>query len=209
MIARRSTPGDPRRQRVHQDRARIGGLAARHVEADRIDRRPALAEGDAEIVLIGDVGRLLALVKRGDTLGRALQGGEQAGIAGLDGGVDTVPGEAQVADLEAVAIEALGELDDRAVPFALDPLQDGPHIGADIDRFLTLGRDQGIEAGVEVGRAVVEADRHGQESDGGMSAKSCRGVTPAGQGSSKSCSVIVTSLTCRRRATSPAKTSVI
>ena len=137
------------------------------------------------------------------------EGGEQVGIAGLDGGVDLGLGQAQRGGFEAMPVEALGELDQGGIPFALDPLQDRPHIGADIDRFLTLGRDQGIEAGIEVGRAVVEADRHGQESDGGMSAKSWRGVTPAGQGSSKSCSVIVTSLTCRRRATSPAKTRVI
>ena len=39
--------GDAGRDRVHQHRRRIRGLAARHIEADRIQRRPAHAEGEA------------------------------------------------------------------------------------------------------------------------------------------------------------------
>ena len=40
--------GDLGRNGVHQHRARIARRAARHVEADRLDRRPARAELDAE-----------------------------------------------------------------------------------------------------------------------------------------------------------------
>ena len=42
--------GDLGRHGIHQHRGRIGGGAARHIEADRLDRGPARAELDAERV---------------------------------------------------------------------------------------------------------------------------------------------------------------
>ena len=65
--------GDLGRHRVHQHRARIARRAARHVEPDRLDRRPARAELDADRVDIAVVGRALPLVMRLDALARETQ----------------------------------------------------------------------------------------------------------------------------------------
>ena len=62
--------GDPRRDRVHQHRGRIGRLAARHVEPDRIERRPAHAERQAGRVRHPQVGRQLRAMERLDAARR-------------------------------------------------------------------------------------------------------------------------------------------
>ena len=54
--------GHPGRHGVHQHRARIARRAARHIEPDRLDRRPARAEFDAGGIGIAVVLRLLPLV---------------------------------------------------------------------------------------------------------------------------------------------------
>ena len=66
-------PGDPGRDRVHQHRRRIGSRAARHVEADRLDRPPALPEAHPDVVDVIDVGRQLPAMKGLDPLGRDAQ----------------------------------------------------------------------------------------------------------------------------------------
>ena len=48
-------PGDARRDGVHQQRTRIGGAAAGHIEPRRRDGPPALTEADAVIVYIVQV----------------------------------------------------------------------------------------------------------------------------------------------------------
>ena len=47
------------RHRIHQHRRRIGGGAARHIEADSLDRGPAVTEFDAERIGEAVVGGLL------------------------------------------------------------------------------------------------------------------------------------------------------
>ena len=58
--------GDARRDRVHQHRGRIGRLAARHIQADRIQRRPAHAQGQAGCIRRLQVGGQLRAVERLD-----------------------------------------------------------------------------------------------------------------------------------------------
>ena len=61
------------RYRVHQHRRRIGRGAARHVEPDRLDRAPAVAELDAERVGEAVVGRFLPSVIGLDPVARELK----------------------------------------------------------------------------------------------------------------------------------------
>ena len=60
--------GDLGRHRIHQHRGRIGGGAARHVKADRVDRRPARAELDAERIGEAVVLRHLPAMKNLDAV---------------------------------------------------------------------------------------------------------------------------------------------
>ena len=61
------------RHRVHQYGGRVSGLAARHVETDRVDRRDALAEHAAIGVGDGPALLKLVLVELTDTLRRGLK----------------------------------------------------------------------------------------------------------------------------------------
>jgi hypothetical protein len=65
--------GDLGRNRVHQHRRRIGGLAARHVEADTVERGDHLAEHGAIGLGVGPAFHLLPLVVGPDTAGSGLQ----------------------------------------------------------------------------------------------------------------------------------------
>ena len=80
--------GDAGRDGVHQHRGRIGRLAARHVEPDRIERRPAHAQRQAGGVGDPQVGGHLGAVERLDAGGGEVQRGGQLGRDGGDGGVD-------------------------------------------------------------------------------------------------------------------------
>ena len=61
------------RNRVHQHRRRIGGLTARHVEADTVERGDHLAEHGAIGLGVGPAFHLLPLVVGPDTAGSGLQ----------------------------------------------------------------------------------------------------------------------------------------
>ena len=51
---------------IHQHRTRIGGGASRHIQADRLDRRPAQTEPHAEPIAVIEIGRQLRPVERLD-----------------------------------------------------------------------------------------------------------------------------------------------
>ena len=100
--------GDPGRDRVHQHRGRIGRLAARHVEADRIQRRPAHAEGEARRVgrpqIGGSCARWNASIRVAARSSAAIKLGRDAG----DRRVDLVGGDAQPVGGQRQPVEARG-----------------------------------------------------------------------------------------------------
>ena len=66
--------------RVHQHRARIARGAARHIEARRLDRRPAVAERHALLVDIAVARRHLAAVMIEDAVAGELERGKRLGV---------------------------------------------------------------------------------------------------------------------------------
>ena len=153
-------PGHPRRDRVHQDRGRIAGLAARHIQPRRRDRRPAPAEFGAGLVGPQRVGRHLAGVIGADALGREFQRGAVPGRDARTGGVDLGGGEAQPVRGQVGAVEAVGQLDQRRVAARPDLGDDpGDHV-ADIGGILALGRQHGGETRLEIGIGGGQGDGH-------------------------------------------------
>ena len=73
--------GDLGRYGVHQDRGGIGRGTARHVEADRLDRRPARAELDTQRVGVAVVLRELPAVENLDPVARERQRIERPRVA--------------------------------------------------------------------------------------------------------------------------------
>ena len=105
----------------------IGGGAARHIEADRLDRGPAVAELDAERIDEALVGGLLPAVIGLDALARERQGIERAAVAGRRRHVDLIRRHAQAAGVEIDAVEFAGQLDERAVAARAHVGNDGAH----------------------------------------------------------------------------------
>ena len=79
---------DLRRHDIHQHGRRIGRGAARHIEPDGVERRPAPAELDARRVAKAQILRPLALVEGGDALQRKIERGELFGRTFRLGGGD-------------------------------------------------------------------------------------------------------------------------
>ncbi len=101
-VRRRHHHDEPRHARdlgrhgVHQHRGRIGGGAARHIEPDRLDRGPAVAELDAERVGEAVVRGQLPAVIGLDAVARERERIERPAVAGGIGRLDLGGG-----DLEA------------------------------------------------------------------------------------------------------------
>ena len=61
------------RHGIHQHRTRIGGEPARHVEADRFNRRPAVAKLDAQRIGVTSILRQLTLMVLGNAVSREFE----------------------------------------------------------------------------------------------------------------------------------------
>jgi hypothetical protein len=149
------------RHRIHQHRRRIGRSAAGHIEADRLDRGPAMAKLDPERVDETVVFRKLSFVKGLDPIARKRQCIERARLAGRSRGRDLLGLHPQPDALEIDTVEPAGELDQRAIAARRDICDDRAHRIFHIGRGLPLGGEKCAEARVEVGRADIKADRHG------------------------------------------------
>ena len=144
------------RQGIHQHGGRVGGGAARHVEADRADRAPAPAELDAERVGPELVGGLLPLVEGQDAVA-----GERQGVEGPlrhpgGRGRDLPRADAQAARSQVDAVEAGREVEQRRVAARRDVRDDGCGRVVDVPRHFPLGRQEGREAPFEIARPGVE-----------------------------------------------------
>ena len=153
-------PGDPRRQRAHQDRARIGGGAARDVDPDRRDRPPAQAELDPEIVLDRQRRRQLPAVERGDPCRRQLQRLAQPGGARCDRARDLVRAQAQLLGAQVLPVEGRGVREQRRIALVRDPREDRLDLRAHVDAGRARAADELREGGGEVRRALVEPSCH-------------------------------------------------
>ncbi len=147
--------------RVHQHRRRIGGGAAGHVEADRLDRGPAAAELDPERVGEAFVGGLLAAVIGLDPVAGERERIERPAVAGGVGGVDLGGRDLEAELAQVDAVELARELDERAVAAGDDIGDDRAHGRFDVGGGLALGGKKGPETFGETVSARVQADRHG------------------------------------------------
>ena len=152
--------GDLGRHRVHQDRARIGGRAARHIEPDRVDRRPAAAELDAERVGEAVVLRQLAAVERFDPIARDRERvARRRGHLALRR-VDLRRRDAQALGGDREAVEFLRVGDERRVAALAHVLDDPARRRLDVLRHLALRGKQRREARLEIRLGKAQADRH-------------------------------------------------
>ena len=174
--------GDAGRQRVHQHRRRVGGGAARHIEAGRVDRRPAIAEANAACVHLVVVGRPLPGVEPLDPLGGELEGGNRLGVAAGREPVDLVRRHPQRLRRKLQPVEPAAVVDQRRVAAGADVGDDRGHRFAHIGRVLALCRQHGRERGLEAGRGAVKPQRHRAPPASGRSSRRSR----AG-GSSRRC----------------------
>ena len=98
--------------RVHQHRRRIGGGAARDIEADRLDRGPARAELDPERVgealVLGQLAAVIGL----DAVAGERQRIERPAVAGCGGQLDLGAGhlEAGLAQVDAVELPGVAPM---------------------------------------------------------------------------------------------------
>ena len=134
--------GDLGRDRVHQHRGGIGRSAARHVEPDRGERPPALAEPHAFGVDIVDLRRQLLPVKALDPLGGEFKRGNGLGRRGVGPGGDLRRREAQVVGRQPHPVETLCVVDQRRVAARRDIVDDRRDGGVDIGRTLALCRQE-------------------------------------------------------------------
>ncbi|MEZ0021109.1 hypothetical protein ABIE76_005756 [Sinorhizobium fredii] len=154
----RGTPGDPGRQRIHQNRARIAGGAARDVKPHRIDRRPARAEADAHPILVEIILRHLPAVMRLDAGRRNLQSTEHFRLDRGDRSVDLGRADRHGRDAEIHAVEAGGIIGERRVAAGADVVDDGAHHGVDVFGNLPLGGQERGEVTFEAAIEKVQPD---------------------------------------------------
>ena len=152
--------GDLGGDRVHQHGARIGGGAARRIEADRVDRRPAQAEVDAEGVAIAVVLRQLPAVESFDAVAGEAECRVRVRRDGRLGRVELGVGDTEPLGGQRDAVEARGVLDQRCVTAAAHIIDDDADRRLDILGDLALGRKQGREAALKVGIGPREPRRH-------------------------------------------------
>ena len=150
-----------RRHRIHQHGRRIGGRAARHVKAGRLDRGPARAEFDTKRVGEAIVLRQLAAVKALDPFAGQLQRRDGFAVAGGDRGIDLGLAHPQTAAVQRQAVEFRRCLDQRRIAPRRHVADDGAHGDIDIGGDLALRRQKNVKTLAEIGAAVIETDRHG------------------------------------------------
>ncbi len=150
--------GDLRGDDVHDDAARVGDAAARHVEADPADGHPALGDGGA----LDDLDDLVVAQLRGaDGAGPAgglLESGAHRRVELLQRLREGGGRHPQVLELHAV--EALGRLAHRGLAPVPDGLDDRPHLvhrGRHVER---RPRQQRPRVGVAAA-TQVDAGQHG------------------------------------------------
>src|SRR5690606_13190893 len=149
---------DLRRNRVHQHRPRIRGLAARHVESDPVDRQHALPEPRAVGLLVDPGAALLALVVPADAIGCLLERFPPSRRDGVervleDGRIETQ--RRGVGDPEPV--EAPRELEQRLVAAPAHVRDDPLHRAHDAGILLRLPRQQPGKPRLEAGLGRIQA----------------------------------------------------
>ena len=151
---------DPRRDRVHQHGAGIGGGAAGHVEPDRIQRAPAGAEPHACLVVVVEARRHQAGVEGLDPFGRlhkrAMHGLRRSG--GLRGRL--VRRKLDRVRCERDAVEARCVVEQRRIPALAHPFDDGSGLAVDVFRDAAPRLLQGVEGGGEARARAIQPVRH-------------------------------------------------
>ena len=153
--------GDLGRHRIHQHRGRIGGSAAGHIKADRVDRRPARAELDTERIGEAIVPRHLPAMKNLDAVAGEFERVERGRRAVIHRGGDFFRGHSEPGPVEIEPIEFLRVLLQRPIATRDDVGDDGAHRRFDIRGRLAFAVEKSAELLRKIGRACVEADRHG------------------------------------------------
>ena len=115
--------GHPGRHRGHQQRRQQRGLPTGNAEADPAQRQEPLAEDDAVPVLEEPGAAQLAAVKRPDVRGRLGDRLLQLPVHGCPRVVERLARNAEAPGCQGDAVELLGVLRDRGVPFGLDAAQ--------------------------------------------------------------------------------------
>src|SRR5262249_12454644 len=133
------------------------------VEADGLDRAPAPAELDA--LGIGEALVLWQLppMERLDAIARECQRVQGRRVAGLNGGGDLIPADAQAFRLQVEAVEFSGRLEQRRVAAFGDVVDNRPRGRLDVGRDLALGGEELRKSRVEIGAGAVEANGHGAD----------------------------------------------
>ena len=142
---------------VHHHAGGVDGLAARDVQADPLDRHPALGDGAARDDLRGDVGAALVAVDEPGAAYALLQRVAYAGVEALQGLPDRLRGHAR--RLEAHAVETLGVVPYGGGSAMSDVVADGPHLlqgGLDVE----LGSRQHGAQVVRQGPAQIDTGNH-------------------------------------------------
>ncbi len=137
--------GHAGRHRVHQHRAGIGGGAARHIEADTVERGPAPAEPGAGLIGEARVFGQLAAVIRLDAAGGDVERLERPDRAGLLGRIDLGLRHGQHVGGEGDAIEFRRQRQQGDIAA-------GAHIGDDAAhdlRHIVLALAPGIQQRLE------------------------------------------------------------
>mmetsp|Transcript_29288 Transcript_29288/g.53048 ORF Transcript_29288/g.53048 Transcript_29288/m.53048 type:complete len:339 (-) Transcript_29288:252-1268(-) len=149
--------GDLGRDGIHQHAARVGGLAARHIDADTVQRRDLLAEQVAVLVAVAPAaarGLQLTLVIGPHAPRRRLQRVALHGRDGRQRGLQFGRGDFQRGHAGGVQpVEALGVVQHGGITA-------GPHIGQDLG-------DAALYGGVGLGRPMAQALELGVEVGGG------------------------------------------
>ena len=138
---------------VHQHRRRVGGLAARHVDADPVQRRDLLAQQRAVVVAVlpaQTAGLHLALVVVAHPVGGGLQGVALGWGDGLEGVLQLGTGQLQRGDaLSHHAVKARGVVQHGGIAAHA-------HVGQDVGHPL-------LDGVVGLGRPVQHAAKLGFE----------------------------------------------
>ena len=152
-VGRRNDHRQPRnagnlgRHCIHQDRRRIGGRAAGHVKADRLDGGPFCAHLDAERVGKTIVTGLLAPVIGFNPVARELERGDRISLTGFFRGVDLRGCHAQAGLRKIDTIKFGGQLEQRTVAARHHVGNDVANRLLDVLRSLTFEREQDCETG--------------------------------------------------------------
>ena len=151
---------DLRRHDVHQHGRGIGRRAARHIEADGIERRPAPAELDAGRVAETKILGPLPLVEGGDALQREIERRELLLRAFAFGGGDLGGRNGDAGLGEINPVEALRIVDQRLIPAGDHILDDGANRLVDVMGRLPLHGEQRHEALFEIRGGSVQTQGH-------------------------------------------------